>query len=210
MTLLKTKKEAPASSDSSDGYEPEPSVSEMHEVLDTSAWALGWSPVKAVSQRDRKGHLSFCSLMNITYFPFTIAFPVTLTDRLGPGGAVSAPKGSLRAGSAFFAGLFQPFVLYQKGLGVVAANIKSLAFVRKIHHPEGSVSTFSDASVSGYFLRFMAFGKVFQFLALCLGLSTAPLVFTRVMAPVQSFSPQSWIRLRPYLHDWLIQASSRE
>ena len=40
---------------------------------------------------------------------------------------------------------------------------------------------------SGYFLRFMAFGKVFQFLALCLGLSTAPLVFTRVMAPVRSF-----------------------
>ena len=60
----------------------------------------------------------------------------------------------------------------------MAANIKSLAFVRKIHHPEGSVSAFSDASVSGYFLRFMAFSKVFQFLALCLGLSTAPLVFT--------------------------------
>ena len=29
----------------------------------------------------------------------------------------------------------------------MAANIKSLAFVRKIHHPEGSVSAFSDASV---------------------------------------------------------------
>ena len=66
---------------------------------------------------------------------------------LGPGGAVSAPKGSLRAGSAFFAGLLQPFVFYQEGLGVVAASIKSLAFVRKIHHSEGSVSAFSDASV---------------------------------------------------------------
>ena len=40
---------------------------------------------------------------------------------------------------------------------------------------------------SGYFLRFMAFGKVFQFLALCLGLSTASQFFTRVMAPVRSF-----------------------
>ena len=40
---------------------------------------------------------------------------------------------------------------------------------------------------SGYFLRFMAFGKVFQFLAICLGLSTAPQIFTRVMAPVRSF-----------------------
>ena len=66
---------------------------------------------------------------------------------LGPGGAVSAPKGSLQAGSAFFAGLLQPFVFYQEGLGVVAASIKSLAFVRKIHHPEGSVSAFSDASI---------------------------------------------------------------
>ena len=67
--------------------------------------------------------------------------------RLGPDGAVSAPKGSLRSGSAFFAGLLQPFCLYQEVLGVVAANIKFLAFVSKIHHPEGSVSAFSDASV---------------------------------------------------------------
>ena len=67
--------------------------------------------------------------------------------RLGPDGAVSAPKGGLRSGSAFFAGLLQPFCLYQEVLGVVAANIKFLAFGSKIHHPEGSVSAFSDASV---------------------------------------------------------------
>ena len=67
--------------------------------------------------------------------------------RLGPDGAVSAPQRSLRSGSAFFAGLLQPFCLYQEVLVVVAANIKFLAFVSKIHHPEGSVSAFSDASV---------------------------------------------------------------
>ena len=67
--------------------------------------------------------------------------------RLGPDGAVSAPKGSLRSGFSFFARLFQPFCLYQEVLAVVAANIKFLAFVSKIHHPEGSVSAFSDASV---------------------------------------------------------------
>ena len=67
--------------------------------------------------------------------------------RLGPDGAVSAPKGSLRSGSSFFARLLQPFCLYQEVLGVVEANIKFLAFVSKIHHPEGSVSAFSDASV---------------------------------------------------------------
>ena len=106
---------------------------------------------------------------------------------LGPGGAVSALKGSLRAGSAFFAGLLQPFVLYRKGLGVVAANIKSLAFVRKIHHPEGSVSALSDASVFRILSSVHGVQQVFQFLALCLGISTAPLVFTRVMAPVRSF-----------------------
>ena len=67
--------------------------------------------------------------------------------RLGPDGAVSARKGSLRSGSSFFARLLQPFCLYQEVLAVVAANIKFLAFVSKIHHPEGSVSAFSDASV---------------------------------------------------------------
>ena len=67
--------------------------------------------------------------------------------RLGPDGAVSAPKGSLRSGSSFFARLLQPFCLYQEVVGVVAANIKFLAFLSKIHHPEGSVSAFSDASV---------------------------------------------------------------
>ena len=67
--------------------------------------------------------------------------------RLGPDGAVSAPKGSLRSGSSFFARLLQPFCLYPEVLAVVAANIKFLAFVNKIHHPEGSVSAFSDASV---------------------------------------------------------------
>ena len=67
--------------------------------------------------------------------------------RLGPDGAVAAPKESLRSGSSFFARLLQPFCLYQEVLAVVAANIKFLAFVSKIYHPEGSVSAFSDASV---------------------------------------------------------------
>ena len=66
---------------------------------------------------------------------------------LGPDGAVSAPKGSLRSGSSFLARLLQPFCLYQEVPAVMAANIKFLAFVSKIHHPKGSVSAFSDASV---------------------------------------------------------------
>ena len=60
------------------------------------------------------------------------------------------------------------------------------------------------------FLRFVACGKVYQFRVLCFGLSTAPQVFTRVMAPVSAFLHRTGIRLRRYLDDWLIQASSRE
>ena len=60
------------------------------------------------------------------------------------------------------------------------------------------------------FLRFVACGKIYQFKVLCFGLSTAPQVFTRVMAPVSAFLHRSGIRLRRYLDDWLIQASSRE
>ena len=60
------------------------------------------------------------------------------------------------------------------------------------------------------FLRFVAGGKVYQFKVLCFGLSTAPQVFSRVMAPVSAFLHRTGIRLRRYLDDWLIQASSRE
>ena len=60
------------------------------------------------------------------------------------------------------------------------------------------------------YLRFMAFNKVYQFKVLCFGLSTAPQVFTRVMAPVSAILHALGIRLRRYLDDLLIQASSRE
>ena len=89
-------------------------------------------------------HLSFLGARSGIVAVFCLHHP---GKRLGPDGAVSAPKGSLRSGFAFFAGLLQAFCLYQEVLGVVAANIKFLAFVSKIYHPEGSVSAFSDASI---------------------------------------------------------------
>ena len=60
------------------------------------------------------------------------------------------------------------------------------------------------------YLRFVAFGCVYQFRALCFGLASAPQVFTRVMAPVSSILHSMGIRLRRYLDDWLIQSSSWE
>ena len=60
------------------------------------------------------------------------------------------------------------------------------------------------------FLRLVAQGRVYQFSALCFGLSTALQVFSRVMAPVSAIL-QSWgIRMRRYLDDWLVQSSSRD
>ena len=56
----------------------------------------------------------------------------------------------------------------------------------------------------------MAHGRIYQFTALCLGLSTAPQVFTRVMAPVSAILHSLGIRMCRYLDDWLVQASSRE
>ena len=53
-------------------------------------------------------------------------------------------------------------------------------------------------------------GKVSQFKVLCFGFSTAPQVFTRVMAPVSAILHRMRVRFRRYLDDWLLQASSRE
>ena len=62
---------------------------------------------------------------------------------------------------------------------------------------------------SRQFLHFVAFGVPYQFKALCFGLSTAPQVFTRVMAPVSTMFHRLGIRMLRYLDDWLVLASSR-
>ena len=59
------------------------------------------------------------------------------------------------------------------------------------------------------YLRFVAFGQVYQFKVLCFGFSIASQVFTRVMAPVLTFLHHAGIRIRRYLDDWLIQAASQ-
>ena len=63
---------------------------------------------------------------------------------------------------------------------------------------------------SRHFLRFMFRDTVYQFKALCFGLSTAPQVFTRVVAPVSAFLHSMGFRMRRYLDDWLVQSASRE
>ena len=63
---------------------------------------------------------------------------------------------------------------------------------------------------SRHLLRFVFRDRVYQFKALCFGLSTAPQVFTRVLAPVSAILHSIGIRMRRYLDDWLVQSSSRE
>ena len=85
-----------------------------------------------------------------------------------------------------------------QGDWMVSLNLKE-AYLQVPIHPD-----------SCKFLRFVAFGGVYQFRALCFSLSTAPQVFTRVMPPVSSILHSMGIRFRRYLDDWLIQASSWE
>ena len=118
-------------------------------------------------------------------------------------------KGAFELAPLSSLGYYSRF-LYQEGLGVVAANIKSLAFVRKIHHPEGSVSAFSDASVFRILSSVHGARQSFPVLGSLLGSLHGSAGLHAGLGSGSELSPQSWIRLRPYLRDWLIQASSRE
>ena len=58
------------------------------------------------------------------------------------------------------------------------------------------------------YLRFVVGERSFQFRVLCFGLTTAPQVFTRIMAPVSAILHKYGVRMLRYLDDWLILASS--
>ena len=59
------------------------------------------------------------------------------------------------------------------------------------------------------YLRFVVDEKTFQFRVLCFGLTTAPQVFMRIMAPVSAILHRHGVRMLRYLDDWLILASSK-
>ena len=89
-------------------------------------------------------------------------------------------------------------VICQRGGFSASLDLKDAYFQIPIH---GS---------SRKLLRFMSEGTVYQFKALCFGLSTAPQVFTRVFAAVSAWAHSRGIRLLRYLDDWLVLSSSEK
>ena len=60
------------------------------------------------------------------------------------------------------------------------------------------------------FLRIVVNGKAYQYRALPFGLSTSPLVFTKVLQPVASYLHLRGINIHRYLDDLLIRSQSKE
>ena len=86
----------------------------------------------------------------------------------------------------------------QQGDWMVTMDMKDAYFHVPIHED------------SRKYLRFSFNGEVFQFRALCFGLSTAPQVFTRVLAPLGGIVHLAGFQIILYLDDWLIIGRSRE
>ena len=153
-------------------------------------------------------------------------------SRLNPGASKPSSEGGSRA-SPTVSGFLQPSIPRPEGFGVVAPHHRSVD-PERLHHlgtlphgdssvspefhpprrlddlpgPARRLSSGSSASRSRRFLRFVVAGKIYQFRVLCFGLTTAPQVFTRIMAPVSAILHRHGVRMLRYLDDWLILAST--
>ena len=154
------------------------------------------------------------------HHPGFVLSPVCQGDSFGRGDSGSSPQGSGGA-CASDSGFLRPHVCCDQGYGRLAADHRPLN-----SEPERGSDSFSDGDISDGSACYRqerldglhrSEGCVpsdsdppWQFRVLCFGLSTAPQVFTHVMAPVSWFLHQLGIRMLRYLDDWLILASSKE
>ena len=86
----------------------------------------------------------------------------------------------------------------QKGDWMVSMDMSDAYFHIPIHQS------------SRKYLRFTFNLRTFQFKALCFGLTTAPQVFTRVLAPLAKIVHLAGFQILLYLDDWLVIGRSRE
>ena len=96
------------------------------------------------------------------------------------------------------------------GVHSVCAPVSTSGGLAGLLRSPGSVLSSDGSSASRPFLRFLLRDTVYQFQALCFGLSTALPVFTWVMAPVSAILHSLGIRMRRYLDTWLVLSSSQE
>ena len=168
---------------------------------------------------DRPPPLSECPISLPAYSPLHQG------SRLKPGASRPSSEGGSRT-SPSVSGFLQPSFPHQEGFGVLAPHHRfvdpePLRHLVTLPHGDSSGSPefhpsrrLDDLQVpvhhdSRRFLRFVVNGKPFQFRVLCFGLTTAPQVFTRIMAPVSAILHRHGVRMLRYLDDWLILASSK-
>ena len=96
------------------------------------------------------------------------------------------------------------------GVHSVCAPVSKSGGLAGLLRSPGSVHSSDGSSASRPFLRFLFRDTVYQFQALCFGLSSALPVITWVMAPVSAILHSLGIRMRRYLDTWLVQSSSQE
>ena len=153
-------------------------------------------------------------------------------SRLNPGASDPSSEGGSRT-SPSVSGFLQPSIPRPEGFGVVAPHHRPLDPERRRHlvslphgdstvspsfHPSGRLDGLpgpagrlpagSGSSRFCRYLRFVVGGRTYQFRVLCFGLTTAPQVFTRIMAPVSAILHKYEVRMLRYLDDWLFLASS--
>ena len=154
-------------------------------------------------------------------------------SRLKPGASKPSSEGGSRT-SPTVSGFLQPPLPRQEGFGVLApiidlSTLNGFITSSRFHMetPRSVLNSIrpgdwmisldlQDAYLqvpvhhdSRSYLRFVVDGKTFQFRVLCFGLTTAPQVFTRIMAPVSAILHRYGVRMLRYLDDWLILASSK-